>query len=190
MFNLYFINLFYFFDNTEASNFADDTDLYACDTDLESLIYRLEHNALIAIEWFESNYMKINEAKSHFLISGNKHEHLFLNVGPYKIWESSVVKILGVKVDASLEFDIYGESIVKEAGKKLTILGRMSNILSFPKMKLLVKSFFESKFSYCPLVWMLYNRSLNTKVNKLHERSLRILSVSYTHLTLPTNREV
>ena len=175
LFNIYFNDLFYFFDNTEASNYADDTDLYACDMNLENLIYRLEHDALIAIEWFESNYMKINEAKSHFLISGNKYEQLFLNVGPYKIWESSVVNILGVNVDASLKFDTYGKSVVKEAGKKLTILTRMSNILSFPKMKLLIKSFFESKFSYCPLVWMLYNRSLNTKVNKLHERSLRIL---------------
>ena len=27
-------------------------------------------------------------------ISGNKSEHLFVNVGPYKIWESNAVKIL------------------------------------------------------------------------------------------------
>ena len=50
---------------------------------------------------------------------------------------------------------------------------RMSNILSLPKMKLLIKSFFESQFAYCPLVWMLYN--LNKRFNKLHERALRIL---------------
>ena len=51
----------------------------------------------------------------------------------------------------------------------------MSKILGFQQMKLLIKSFFESQFAYCPLVWMLYNRSLYNKINKLHELSLRIL---------------
>ena len=78
-------------------------------------------------------------------------------------------------MEASLKFNIHGESILNKAGRKLTILARMSNILSFPKMKLLIKSFFESQFAYCPLVWMLYNRSLNRKINKLHERARRIL---------------
>ena len=78
-------------------------------------------------------------------------------------------------MEASLKFTIHGESILDKAGRKLTILTRMSNILSFPKMKLLIKSFFESQFAYCPSVWMLYNRSLNKKINKLHERALRIL---------------
>ena len=52
LFNIYFNDLFFFLDNTEASNYADDTDLYACDTNLENLLYRLEHDAHIAIEWF------------------------------------------------------------------------------------------------------------------------------------------
>ena len=93
----------------------------------------------------------LNEDKCHFLISGYKNEHLFVNVGPHRIWESNVVKILGVSVEASLQFNIHGESILNKAGRKLTILARMSNILarmsnilSFPKMKLLIKSFFES----------------------------------------------
>ena len=174
LFNIYFNDFFFFLDYTETFNYADDTDLYACDIDLENLIYSLERDARISIEWFESNYMKLNEDKCHFLISGNKNEHLFVNVGPHKIWESNVVKILDVSVEASLKFNIHGESIRNKAGRKLTILARMSNILarmsnilSFPKMKLLIESFFESQFAYCPLVWMLYNRYLNKRINNL-----------------------
>ena len=119
--------------------------------------------------------MKLNEDKCHFLISGNKSEHVFVNVGPYKIWESNAVEILGITVDASLKFNIHSDSILNIAGKKLTILARMANILSFPEMKLLIKIFFESQFAYCPLVWMLFNRTLNNRINKLHERAFRIL---------------
>ena len=101
-----FNDIFFFLDNTEASN-------YAGDTDLETLLYRLEHDAHISIEWFESNYMKLNEDKKcHFLISGNKSEYLFVNVGQYKIWESNAVKILGITVDASLKFNIHSVSIL------------------------------------------------------------------------------
>ena len=75
----------------------------------------LEHDARIAIEWFESNYMKLNEDKCHFLISGNKSEHLFVNVGPYKIWESNSVKILGITVEASLKFNIHSDRILNIA---------------------------------------------------------------------------
>ena len=32
---------------------------------------------MLAIEWFESNYMKLNEDKYNFLLSGYKHEMMF-----------------------------------------------------------------------------------------------------------------
>ena len=33
----------------------------------------------------------------------------------------------------------------------------------------------ESQFKYCPVVWMFHNRRTNKKINRLHERALRIL---------------
>ena len=38
-----------------------------------------------------------------------------------------------------------------------------------------MKAFIESQFSYCPLIWMFHSRNLNNKINKIHERSLRIV---------------
>ena len=43
------------------------------------------------------------------------------------------------------------------------------------KLRLLMKSFIKSQFSLCPLIWMFYGRALNTKVNKIQERALRIV---------------
>ena len=37
-------------------NFADDTAFNACDKDLFSIINRLEHESLLATEWFENNH--------------------------------------------------------------------------------------------------------------------------------------
>ena len=38
-----------------------------------------------------------------------------------------------------------------------------------------MNAFFKSQFSYCPLLWMCYSLSMNNKINRLHERCLRIV---------------
>ena len=38
-----------------------------------------------------------------------------------------------------------------------------------------MKAFIESQFNYCPLIWMFHSRILNSKINKLHERALRLV---------------
>ena len=67
LFNIYFNDLFFVLKESDASNYADDTNLHACDMDISNLIRRLEHDARIAIEWFESNYMKMIKKNVIFL---------------------------------------------------------------------------------------------------------------------------
>ena len=62
---------------TEVYNFADDTTFRACHKDLTSFINRLEHNSLLAIEWFENNNMKLNQDKCHLIVPRHKHENVF-----------------------------------------------------------------------------------------------------------------
>ena len=40
--------------------------------------------------------------------------------------------------------------------------------------KIILKTFILSHFRYCPLVWMFHSRKLNHRINRLHERALRI----------------
>ena len=38
-----------------------------------------------------------------------------------------------------------------------------------------MNAFFNAQFSYCKLTWMFHSRKLNNKINKFHERCLRIV---------------
>ena len=76
LFNLYLNDLVYLPDFTEVCNFEDDTTFHACDNDLNNLIKRLEHDAFLAIEWFETNNMKLNKGKCHLFVSGHKYENV------------------------------------------------------------------------------------------------------------------
>ena len=175
LFNIYINDLFWLNEQTYACNYADDTTLYACDKNLESVLLNLEHDSLLAIDWFESNYMKLNSDKCHLLISGFKHQSHWAQIGEYKIWESSHKKLLGVEIDNGLKFNLHINNICKKANMKLSALARISRLIPLNQRRILFKSFVESQFAYCPLVWMFHDRSLNNKINRLHERALRIV---------------
>ena len=38
-----------------------------------------------------------------------------------------------------------------------------------------MSAFIESQFGYCPLVWMFHSRTLNNRINRLHERALGLV---------------
>ena len=42
-----------------------------------------------------------------------------------------------------------------------------------------MKTFVESQFNYCPLLWMFHSRRLNNEVNNVHEKALRIVYSDY-----------
>ena len=179
LFNIYINDLFYQFINTHTCNFADDTTLSAFSTNLEELLYNLEYDTHSAIIWFENNYMKLNQDKCHFLISGNITEHLWTKVGDELIWESAEEKLLGVTIDKNLNFNSHLSTLCKKVGQKVTVLARIAKLLPFHKRRILLKTFIESQFSYCPLVWMFCSRQMNRKINHVHERALRLVYNDY-----------
>ena len=85
LFNIYINDLFYVTELTNVCTYADNTTFYARDSDICDLIKRVEHDSSLAIEWFECNYMKLNEDKCHFIISGCKYEKMFANIPASRI---------------------------------------------------------------------------------------------------------
>ena len=43
-----------------------------------------------------------------------------------------------------------------------------------------MSAFVESQFSWCPLVWMFCSKKLNDRINRIHERALRMVYLDYT----------
>ena len=47
--------------------------------------------------------------------------------------------------------------------------------MTLNKRRIFMESFIISQFNYCPLIWMIHSRGLNNKINRIHERALRIV---------------
>ena len=72
-------------------------------------------------------------------------------------------------------YDDHVRNICKKAGAKLNTLTRVAKYMNTEKKRSIMNAFFPSQFSYCPLTWILHNRPLNHKINRLHERCLRVI---------------
>ena len=62
-----------------------------------------------------------------------------------------------------------------DSHKKVNVLSRITPYMNTAKRRILMNSFFASRFGYCPLIWMFHNHTINNKINGLHERCLRIV---------------
>ena len=74
-----------------------------------------------------------------------------------------------------MNFNSHVRDICQKAGQELNAIPRITHYMSFAKRRLLVNAFFYSQFNYCQLVWMCHNRTNNNKINRLHERCLRLI---------------
>ena len=135
----------------DIANYADDNTPYVSGKNIDEVVRFLEEFSRVIFKWFSDNQFLGKASKCHVLLSTD--EHLPAKIGAAQIENSSSEKLLGVTIDAKLSFEKHIEQ----------------------KESIDEKAFFMIQFSYFPLIWMFQSTKLNNKINKLHERCLRIV---------------
>ena len=129
------------------------------------------------MEKYRSLQLKANPGKSHILLSTNKLE--IVSIDGIPLAASSHEILLGVTIDSELKFDNHIKELFSKLTKKINALCDMSSSMSLEKSRTWMKAFIESQFNYCSLIWMLRSRTLNNKINHIHEKVLRPLYSEY-----------
>ena len=93
------------------------------------------------------------------------------------------VKPLGIYIDNRLNFDYHVRQLCKKTGKKLYALTRVFKYMNIPQRKLIANAFIMSQFSYCPLIWMFNSRAMEHGINRIHERTHRLIYPNQHQLT-------
>ena len=155
------------------TGYADDNTPFALRENTANFMKALEDIGENLIKWFSDNQMKLNTDKCHVLL--NSQAPKTIKIGNLCIKNSSCEKMFGINFDYKLKFTNNIEEICKNASRKLNALARIASYMGIHKWRTLMNALFKSQFNYCPLIWMCCNRSLNNKIDRLHERSLRIV---------------
>ena len=156
------------------TNFADDNTPHTAEETIDILLLNLHKDTSVLTKWFKDNYFCMNADKCHLLVC-NYDKDVSL-IGESEIIDCrNAIKLLGITIDKKLNFNEHVTKICKKVSAKLHALARISNFRTHDRLRLLMKSFVEFQFSYCPLVWMFHSRALNNLINKLDERGLRLV---------------
>ena len=173
LFNIFINDLFFFIENTKLANYADDNTTYSTGKDIETLLCTLQTETSKVLKWFHDNEMKSNDDKCHLIVANE--ENVSITLGQETIESSDSVVLLGINIDKKLNFSEHVSTLLKKGNQKLHALARISKYLSQDKLKIIMNTFIQSQFNYCPLIWMFHCRTINNKINRLHERALRLV---------------
>ena len=168
LFNIFLSDLFLVVKDVNFASYAGDNTIYQSANNIDDVIKDLQLSAEKLFRWFSDNQMEGNTDKCHLIMSTNNDPEI--QVGESLIKASDCEKLLGLRTDYKLNFDNRVNSLCKKANNKL----RATPYMNIEKKKLLMNSFFNAQFNYCPLLWMLHSRCNNNKIKHLHERCLKL----------------
>ena len=154
-------------------NYADDTTLYACESNMNLVSSKLEKDTSTVFTWFQNNYLRANSGKSHALTTSDNVQH-WGNVGENQLSSSKFEELLGILIDHKLTFENHLLNIVQKVNQKLHALARISKYMPQTKLRTTMKAFVSPQFAYYPVILMFHSRQMNHKINKLHEMVIRI----------------
>ncbi len=146
------------------------------------------------LNWFKINQMKVNEDKfQYILFCKNKTiNDEYVSIGSNEIMSRSHVKLLGVYFDQKLSYDYHVNELCRKAGRKLSILGRLTKTLDVASKMLHFHTYILSQFEYCSLVWHFCSRDKMKKIEKIQKQALHYIvnyfNASYSELLGKANR--
>ena len=117
--------------------------------------------------------MKVNPGKYHLLLS--TESPAVVSTDGMQITSSTAETLLGITNYSEVNFENHLSAVCDKVSRKINALGRMANYMSLEIRGIVMKTFIEFQFNYCPLIWMFHSRTINNKINCLHERALRIV---------------
>ena len=111
----------------DFASYADDNTPFIVENNIDNVIASLEQVSDALFNWFKNNRLKNNVDKCHVLVSTNKP--VGIKVGDYTIDNSECEKLLGVKIDANLNFDDHISDLCNKASRKISALARVTPFL-------------------------------------------------------------
>ena len=142
----------------EISQFADDFALLYRSKSSQLIQSKLQASLNILIKWCDRLKIKINPAKTKYMLFKNpseKQTSLSLNINGRQIEEANTIKFLGITMTLRLNWNEHCKNIVTRANKRIIQLWRLSNFkIEQESLLLLSKTWIRPLFLYANACWL------------------------------------
>ena len=98
--------------------------------------------------------------------------------------------LLRIAIYKKLTLKEHIENLCRKRQYKLHALRRIKKFLTIKKAKILGNAFIDTQFNYAPLIWMFCRKTLYSKIEKIHQKILKVIYESndaYGNLLLQIN---
>ena len=102
-----------------------------------------------------------------------------LKINDININSKNSVRLVGLEIDSTLNFDKHITQLCKKSAGQLNALCRLKSFLNTNERKILVNNFIYSNYNYCPLIChFCFKKSMN-KIGRIQYRALQFLHNDY-----------
>ena len=187
LFNIFINDLNYAVLDVSLRLYADDTTLYASDVSPIALQFVSNRGLSRLSEWFDANYLFVNNAKTQALSIGPCKYDFDLTLNGSGVTKLPSIRILGVELDSMLNFIERISSQLKKACAKTGALRRLTHFVPMDVMLALYKSFILPHLEYCSPLLLGVGKVQANKIEDADYYILRTLtghgkSLSYQEL--------
>ena len=152
--------------------YADDTQLYTSfePENSEAALERLEACIEDIRDWMETNYLKLNNSKTEFVIFGtkkdlNKVSGWTVTVGNSEILPSKSAQNIGAFLDSEMNMEIHINNIIRSCYAQLHSISKIRRYLTIDAVKTIVNAFILSRLDN--LNSLLYGIPAHKKLDRL-----------------------
>ena len=137
LFNLFMNDIFYFINESQLANYADDTTAYLSKYGIFPFLHALKSETEIVLNWFKINEMKSNSEKCHLIVTENEHRpaytsnsYIYLDKEKELLESEICVKLLGLWIDNKMVFEEHIKKILSKGNQKLHALMRVAKYMT------------------------------------------------------------
>ena len=176
LFNIFINDLNYAVPDVSLRLYADDTTLYASDVSPIALQFVVNRGLSRLSEWFDANYLLINNAKTQALPIDPCKYDFDLTLNCSGVTKLPSIRILGVELDSMLNFIEHISSQLKKAYAKTGALRRIRHFVPMDVMLALYKSFILPHLEYCSPLLLGVGKVQANKIEDANHYILRTLT--------------
>ncbi len=109
------------------------------------------------------------------MTAGHSNMILTLRARGVTIEQDNYVKLLGVNIDKLLDFKFHVNEVIMKCARQINALCRQSRVLNVLAKKKVFNAFIRANLNYCPLMWIIRNKTDLARLEKVHERAVQLI---------------
>ena len=114
-----------FSDQSRFVHFADDTTVFASDSDIKG-VHASVNRELVGVEnWLKTNRLCLNVSKTSYMIISNQENALDIKIRETIVTMVSTVEFLGVTPDQNLTFKDHVNKVTSNISKSVGVMRRL-----------------------------------------------------------------